>query len=847
MDRSLPYSSPYSSPFQPLDEKAICVLLDNVKEVIFQTDAQGLWQFLNPAWTELTGYEVETSLATPFLDYVHPDDRDANQAEFLPLIRRQKDFCRHEVRYLQRDGGCRWVEVYARLKLSEAGEVLGTIGTLFDVSERKRVETELRASDARYRSFIENTTEGVYSFETAEPVPVNLPADEQIEHLYQGRIVACNDALARMYGYPDAQALMGVTLAELHGGADRPENIAFLREWIQAGYRISQAESHETDVAGHDIWFSNSVVGVVEAGQLVRVWGSQTDITERKRAEERLRLAASVFENTAEGVIITDPAGTILDVNRAFSDITGYAKAEVTGRNPSVLKSGHHDGPFYATLWRSLLEAGLWRGEIWNRRKDGSIYPAWLTISQVLDAQGEVTHYVGVFSDVSRLKQSQAKLEYLAKHDALTDLPNRLLLTERLEQAIRHCQRREQGFALIFLDLDHFKHINDSFGHPAGDQLLHEVARRVVGSVRQDDTVARVGGDEFVVLLENLADPHKVANLACQLIRDLNAPLVLEQRDIRITASLGICTYPTDGADASTLMRNADAAMYRAKDRGRNTYEFYTEELTRNAFERVLLENNLRQALEQDQLSLLYQPQVALPTGRTCGVEALLRWWHPELGPISPVRFIPLAEECGLIFPIGQWVLRMACRQASEWLSQGLAFGRIAVNVAGPQIQRGGLADSLATILKETGLPADRLELEITESFIMQEAESAINELNALRALGVQLAIDDFGTGYSSLSYLKRLPIDKLKIDKSFIQDIPTDSNDAAITSAILAMAHNLDLAVIAEGVETAAQAEFLHAQGCREVQGYYFAKPLAAADFAQFAGSEAALTCRKR
>ncbi len=553
------------------------------------------------------------------------------------------------------------------------------------------------------------------------------------------------------------------------------------------------------------------------------------DLSRTRQTEERLRLAASVFESTDEGVVITNAEGNILEVNRAFSDIQGYSREEVIGKNPRMFKSGHHDQSFYRDLWRALTETGHWSGELWNRRKNGELFPKWQTINRVLDSHGNLTHYIGIFSDITHIKRSKEQLDHMGHHDALTDLPNRLLLNERLEQAIKHAERHNTQLAVIFLDLDNFKHINDSLGHPVGDQLLQEVARKLVLAVRQDDTVARIGGDDFVLLLEDIGKPENAGLAAQKLAAVFAQSFQLEDQSIRTTASLGICICPQDGKDPATLLRNADAAMYRAKEEGRNTYQFYTEELTRNAFERVLLENNLRQAIEQGQLLLLYQLQKELQSGKIIGVEALVRWVHPELGMISPAKFIPMAEESGLIHPIGDWVLKTACHQGKRWLDKGIDFGRISVNIAGPQLQRGTLVNEVIAALKETGLPTHHLELEVTEGFIMQQAESAITQLQALRDLGLTLAIDDFGTGYSSLSYLKQLPIHKLKIDQSFVRDIPDDHNDMAIADAIIAMGRSLGLTVIAEGVETEAQAEFLKQAGCQEGQGYLYSKPVTA------------------
>ncbi len=567
----------------------------------------------------------------------------------------------------------------------------------------------------------------------------------------------------------------------------------------------------------------------------VAPWGENgfatlfTDITERRLAEERIRQSATVFENTREGVVITDPQANMLDVNRAFCEITGYGRSEAIGHNLRILQSGRHDREFFIALWRKLLDEGHWQGEIWNRRKDGEIYPEWLSISAVRDDSGRLTNYVGVFSDISAIKRSQEKLEYLAHHDALTGLPNRLLLSAHLQRAIQQTARSGDLLALLFLDMDRFKHVNDSLGHPVGDSLLQFVAKRLLETVRRGDTVARLGGDEFVVLTEHLRGMEDAAVLAEKLTRTMAAPFRVADREFYLTMSLGISLYPQDGLDAETLLKNADAAMYRAKDAGRNTFQFYTRELTVAAFERMVLQTQLRGALERDELLLHYQPQVELESGRIVGMEALLRWQHRDMGLVSPDRFIPLAEETGLIIPIGEWVLRAACIQAKAWLDRGLSLERMAVNVSGPQIRRSDFVTTVRRVLSETGLAARYLELEVTETFVMGQGERAVATLQELRDLGASLSIDDFGTGYSSLAYLKRLPIHTLKIDRGFVHDLPEDENDASITRAVIAMGHSLGLRIIAEGVETEAQRAFLHHEGCEEAQGYFFSRPLPA------------------
>lgn len=564
--------------------------------------------------------------------------------------------------------------------------------------------------------------------------------------------------------------------------------------------------------------------------------GLNTDLEARVAARTaELRQAATVFESTSEGVVITDPDQKILAVNRAFTEVTGYSEAEMIGQTPTRLKSERHDRQFYASMWQSIRETGNWRGEIWNRRKNGAIYPELLNISEVRDESSTLTNFVGVFSDISALKESEARFEHLAHHDPLTGLPNRLLLHARMEHAVTRASRTRSQFAVLFLDLDRFKTVNDSFGHPVGDLLLQEVARRLTGCVRADDTVARLGGDEFTILLEDLQDPGSATRTATKILETLGEPFDLDRREVFTSCSIGISLYPDDGADATTLLRNADSAMYKAKEARSKSFHLFTEDISHLARERLEIESGLRRALERDEFVLHYQPQVSLLDGRVVGAEALIRWLHPEKGLIPPGRFIPLAEENGLIEPIGEWVLKSACAENRRWQDAGMASFRVAINVSGRQITNGDLGKLVKDTLDSTGLDPRSLELEITESVFMDQAEVSIQALETLKKLGVSLAIDDFGAGYSSLSYLKRFPIDRLKIDRAFIQEISSNTHDEAIAHAVVTLGHSLQLTVIAEGVETTEQLESLRAQGCDEVQGFLFSRPLPAEQFVQF------------
>lgn len=565
------------------------------------------------------------------------------------------------------------------------------------------------------------------------------------------------------------------------------------------------------------------------------------DISERIAAEEALKLSATVFDSSHEGILITsggdDPR--ILQVNQSFCETFGYAPEDVIGQNPRMLKSGRHDQNFYSDMWQAIETNGCWRGEIWNRRKNGEVFPEWLSITAVRDPQGDTPHFVAIFNDISELKVAQDRLERVANHDPLTGLPNRRLLNELLEHAIRRAGREQGKVATLFIDLDRFKIVNDTLGHEVGDGLLTQVAERTGDAIRESDLLARLGGDEFIVVMDSLRDASDAAAVARKIIQTLQQPFYLKGHEIFIGASIGISLYPEDGADSAELIKAADIAMYQVKNEDRNNFCFYSTTLSTSRNERFTLETELRHALERNQLELFYQPQVDLDSGRIRGGEALLRWRHPELGLVAPGRFIPLAEETGLILPIGEWVLRESARQVAEWVGQGYPLQWVSVNVSGVQIQRSNFSDTAYGVLVEAGCDASLLELEITESTVMHNTEHVSAVIDRLKQLGFRLAIDDFGTGYSSMAHLKRLPMDKLKIDQSFVRDLPHNVQDAAIARAILALGHSMELSVIAEGVETAEQADFLREMGCEQAQGYHFGKPVPAKEFEQLlAGS---------
>ena len=561
------------------------------------------------------------------------------------------------------------------------------------------------------------------------------------------------------------------------------------------------------------------------------------DITQRKQQEAELRLWAKVFEGSNEAILITDSHLNIILVNKTYERITGYTEEEVLGVDTAKVGVKLHSHSFFRNLVHILKERGHWEGELTNQRKDGEKFPTWYSISQVLNSDGQPENYIAIFSDISERKKSRERIDFLAHHDSLTELPNRALLNDRLEMAINTAKRRGEKVGLLFIDLDRFKNINDSLGHAAGDQILRLTAARLSATVRTDDTVARLGGDEFVVLLPRVRDERNLVEVAIKLREELLLPYILEEIPLHLSPSIGIAVYPDDGEDPSTLIKNADAAMYLAKEKGRNNYQFYTPVLNARTLDRLKLEHDLRQALELGQFELHYQPQIALTGDATVakhiyGAEALVRWRHPERGLVPPNHFIPLAEEIGLIIPLGAWVIAEAARQVTYWQQGGLLELVVSVNISALQFHQAGFLAEVQALMAQAGAKPSSLELELTESMLMSDMEVSIQVLQAFRDQGYRIAIDDFGTGFSCLNYLRRLPANTLKIDQSFVRDMRTDSASLAIVSSIIRLADSLGMETIAEGVETAEELALLEQQGCRLMQGYHFSKPLPPVQF---------------
>ncbi|MBC7860255.1 MAG: EAL domain-containing protein [Burkholderiaceae bacterium] len=646
-----------------------------------------------------------------------------------------------------------------------------------------------------------------------------------------GHYLGCNSAFEAFIGHP-ARELIGKTardisppeLAEQYMAADQ-------RLLDQPGVQIFESQVRYADGALRDVMFHKATF-TEHDGKIAGLVGLILDISERKRMEGKLRQAASVFDSCAEGVLMTNPDGAIIAVNRAFTDITGYGEDEVIGCNPSLLRSGRHDPGFYEDMWHILGRDGRWQGELWNRRKNGESHPVWISITAVHDQQGRLSNYVATFTDITERKQHEEKIELLAFSDPLTNLPNRRLLLDRLQQALAGSARGKTHGALFFIDLDDFKDINDTLGHDTGDLLLQQVALRLADCVRQGDTVARPGGDEFVVMLKGLSGHSAAAvrqaeQAGAHLLATLNQPYVLNGNLLRSTASIGVTLFNSEHDCVDELLKQADLAMYQAKGAGRNTLRFFDPAMQTAVAARVALETSLRQGIEQAQFQLYYQPQVD-QVGRITGAEALVRWQHPLRGLVAPNEFIALAEETGLILPLGLWVLETACTQLSAWGRHiDTSHLNLAVNISVRQFRQPDFVALVHAAIARSGADPRRLKLELTESLLVNDVEDIIAKMLQLKTCGVGFSLDDFGTGYSSLSYLKRLPLDQIKIDQCFIRGILSDPNDDAIARMIIVLADSLGLAVIAEGVELEAQRDLLANRGCHAYQGYLFSRPL--------------------
>ncbi len=781
-------------------QRELATILDNMQDTYYRTDINGRVTRVSPSVTKLLGYEPEEVLGMRLAElYVDPDGRD----KFLHSLQQGEGKVQnYEAALRRKDRGVVWVSTNAQYYSDDSGNVLGVEGISRDITALRRAE------DARIRlgRLLENSINEVYVFD------MDSLRFSQVSH--------------------GAQQNLGYSQEELHELTPidiKPEFTRSDFERLLTPLSRGQAqvifETRHRRRDGTTYPVEVRVQLLAEETPPVYLAVIQ-DISERKAAQAQMDKLSRALDQSADCVLITDREGIAEYVNPAFEAVTGYGRTEILGRKSNIIKSGKHDRAFYEDLWSTILSGRVFRDVLINKRKDGTLYYEEKTITPLKDEHGEITHFISTGKDITERMQTQERLQYLAHHDVLTHLPNRALFADRLEHALSRTRKSDRIVAVLFLDLDRFKIINDTLGHEIGDTALRSLSERLLSCVRESDTVARLGGDEFAVIMEDMRTTADVAPVARKILDMLSQPFHVEDRELYITGSIGISMYPSDGRDAATLLKHADIAMYRAKDLGRNTYQFYSADMGARAFERLTLETSLRHALERDEFALFYQPQVDVRDGRIIGFEALLRWQHPDLGLVPPADFVALLEETGLIMPVGEWVLRQACAQGAAWHRQGAADLRVAVNLSSRQFSDGELTRTVVDIAAEAGFDLTCLELEITESILMQHSATTMGALRELDRMGVRLSVDDFGTGYSSLSYLKRFPIDTLKVDRTFIRDIGTDSDDEAIVTAIVAMAKGLRLEVIAEGVESAEQLAFLRQCGCQLVQGFLFSEP---------------------
>jgi diguanylate cyclase (GGDEF)-like protein/PAS domain S-box-containing protein len=644
-----------------------------------------------------------------------------------------------------------------------------------------------------------------------------------------GFITGWNSSAERLFGYSGAEVI-GRHVLFLYAD-ESEEDFRFEDAFLNRGGREMEVRRRKKN---GEIFWARLQLSLLkdDDGQPNGIIGFLSDITERRDAAEQLRLHARIFEQSDEAILITDAREKIVSVNPAFTRITGYSADEVIGETPRKFRSGRHDAAFFAKMWERLLGTGYWQGEVWDRRKDGEIYPKWLSIGSVRDAKGEITHYFSIFTDITDRKRAEGRIHHLAYFDALTGLPNRVQFNRLADQALMASKRKEGFGAVLFIDLNRFKPINDTLGHVVGDKVLQETANRFRSCLRGADVVCRLGGDEFAVGLFEIASRDHAANVAHKLLAALDDPIVIGGRELKLGAAIGISIFPEDGMDTETLLRQADIAMYRAKQTGPDGLSFFSEDMNQRAVDRLNLEAGLRRAIDRDELLLHYQPKVSIETGAIIGAEALVRWRHPERGLVPPAEFVPVAEESGLIVHVSNWVLEAACRQIRQWMDEGLPAMHIAVNLSARDFSS-SLPARVQELLERHKIGAEWLELEITEGMLMHHTAKVVAMMDEITALGVALSLDDFGTGYSSLSYLKRFPIDTLKIDRSFVISIPDDVDDCAIAGAIVSMSKQLKHNVIAEGVESGDQLAFLKSLGCDEIQGYLFSPPVPAETFA--------------
>jgi diguanylate cyclase (GGDEF)-like protein/PAS domain S-box-containing protein len=827
------------------DERIASRLLDALGNLVCLCQG-GKITFINPAGLRLLGAEDSNQVVGRSLsDLVHADYRDIVSNSMEHLI---EDGTATPLKFVRLDDTVIDVEVGV-FPFSESSDSSFMVEAR-DITERLRAAENIRHREERLRGILDAVAEAVITID-----------DKNV-------IRSFNRAAEGIFGYKPREVVgksAETLIPEFHRGAEESHIVDYLGDVGRNGEatvhhrhgRRKNGSVFPMEIAiaefrhGLELLFTGIVRDVTEPlrveeelkrtrEELERRVEERTrelsmEVAKRRQFRDKLRTTTKIVESLREAVVVMDSDFNVIDVNPAFTKISGYSPREVMGKPPPFHDSLGGEGSLNASVWKSIIRSGRWQGEFWSKRKNGEKYAEHLSISAITDETDRVIQYTAVINDVTQRKQDEERIQYQANFDTLTGLPNRALFLDRLDQALAATARTDRKLGLVFINLDGFKLINDTLGHDAGDVLLQESSSRLRECVRSGDTVARLGGDEFTVIMPNLGDSRNAVYVAQRVLDKLAEPFDVKNEEVLISGSIGITVFPDDAADVSELLKNADAAMYRAKEQGKANYQFFTADLNEQVRERLILKSGLTRALERGELALHYQPKLDIASGHITGAEALMRWNHHEMGMIRPDQFVPIMEETGQVVEVGAWALRTACLQHKAWLAAGYPSIRVAVNLSARQLRETSFVGVVEEVLKETGIKPEGLELEITESMLMSDADRCVRALNELHEMGLHVAMDDFGTGYSSLSYLKRFPIDTIKIDKSFVNDIATDQDDAEIIKTIISMGHTLNRRIVAEGVETEEQLAILRNYRCDEIQGYLFSRPLDAENATEF------------
>lgn len=819
-----------------LDNSIIKLLFTNISELVhstkeiqekfnetFEQESVGILNIgldykiinVNSKLESLIKYSKEELIGKNILDFTHEEDRIKTISKITHLLSNPKEkYISFEKRCIKKDGSTLWLNVTNSLSLTEKKKPKSLTCFVMDITKQINLEQEIISHEENFKVLYEEIP---YAYQSLNE---------------EGYIQNVNKKWLELTGYSKEEVI----------GKKFSSFISDDESIVKNNFTRFKKNRYVNDVQYSFIKKDKSVILTSFNGQIteindeLRTHCILEDITNKNKIDKKLKLSDIVFENTTEGIIITNAKNIIVSVNKAFTDITHYSKEDICRKTPSMFKSGKHDQKFYTKLWESLHTNGFWKGEIYNRKKNGEIYIEWLNISTVKNSRNEITNYIAIFSDITKSKKSAEKIEYLAHHDSLTNLPNRLLLNARLEQSLERATQEQERLAVLFIDIDNFKIVNDSYGHSTGDELISLVAKRLQKDIRKNDTIARIGGDEFIIVIEDIKEQSNIEKIAGKILQEFEDPIELEKHNFDTTVSIGISIFPNNGFNTEDLIKHADTAMYSAKNSGKNQFKFYNNQMTSEIFEKIIMKQEIKDAIENDEFEVYYQPQIDIKQNKIIGAEALVRWNHKSLGLIHPSNFIPHAEETKLIIPLGKYVLKKACTFMKRLHEEKvLEEGRIAVNISGEQIKYSDISKTVINTISNTNLDPRYLEIEVTETFIMDDIDKSIAILHDLKNIGVTLSIDDFGTGYSSLSYIKQFPIDKLKIDKSFIDELPYNHKDVAIATTVIALAKGLRLKTIAEGVENKDQEKFLEEAGCDEIQGWINSKALQEEDFIEY------------